>query len=256
MRAANLAAAATVLALAGAVTAPAQAEADFSGVWQVVGGGGGGSGAYDRNPESEWSAEPLPFTPEGRAAFDANHPGKGPRLFPNPRERNDPLTGGNPPGLYRTLVYSRPMELVQTEGKIVQVFEWGRAWRSIHTDGRPVPDDIPQGPFWYGHSVGRWDGDTLVVNTLALDSRAWLDEWGTPFTDDARIEERWRRVSPDTLQLQITVTDPALYTRPWTSMPITMRLQKKGVDLLEVIHAPIDEEEFERLITDPAGGLN
>jgi hypothetical protein len=232
----------------------ADAAADFSGVWTVVGGGGGGSDAFDKNPESEWTTEKLPFTRAGRAAFDANHPGKGPRLLKNPQQRNDPLTLGNPPGLYRTLVYSRPMEFVQTPGRLVQIFEWSRVWRPIYLDGRPVPKEITAGPYWYGHSVGRWEGDTLVVNTMALDSRAWLDEWGTPFTDDAQVVERWRRTAPDMLELQITVTDPEMYTKPWTSMPIKMKLQKKSVELTEIIHAPVDEALFDKLVAHPAGG--
>lgn len=243
-----------VFALVMAIAPQAQAAADLSGVWIFTGGGGGGSDAFKTNPESEWSTEKLPFTPKGRAAFEANHPGKGVRLFKNPRERNDPLTSGNPPGLYRTLVYSRPMEFVQAPGRLIQTFEWSRVWRPIYLDGRPVPKDMPAGPYWYGHSVGHWEGDILVVNTLALDSRAWLDEWGTPFSDDARIEERWRRVSPERLELKITVTDPAMYTKPWTSMPINMKLQKKGVEPLEVIHAPVDEATFDSLIAHPAGG--
>ncbi len=242
-------------ALALAAAPQARPAADLSGVWTVAGGGGGaGSNDFRKNPESQWSAEKLPFTPQGRAAFDANHPGKGPRLLHNPRERNDPLVKGNPPGLYRTLVYPRPMQFIQAQGMLVQVFEWSRVWRPIYIDGRPVPKDVPAGPFWYGHSVGRWEGDTLVVDTLGLDSRAWFDEWGTPFTDDTHVQERWRRVSPEVLQLQLTVTDPALYTKPWTSMPVNLRLQKKGTELTEIIHAPIDEADFEQIITSPAGG--
>ncbi len=243
-------------ALVLSIASQAKAAADLSGVWIVSGGGGGGSSTFRNNPESEWSTEKLPFTPQGRAAFEANRPGKGPRLFNNPQERTDPLTLGNPPGLYRTLVYSRPMEFVQTPGRLVQVFEWSRVWRPIYTDGRPVPKDMPAGPYWYGHSVGHWEGDTLVVNTMSLDSRAWLDEWGTPFSDDARIEERWQRVAPDMLQLKITVTDPSMYSKPWTSMPINMKLQKKGSELKEVIHAPIDEATFDALIAKPAGGAS
>jgi hypothetical protein len=113
---------------------------------------------------------------------------------------------------------------------------------------------VPKGPYWYGHSVGRWEGDTLVVNTMALDSRAWFDEWGTPISDDARIEERWQRVAPDQLRLQITVTDPAIYATPWTSMPIMLKRQKPGVELEEVIHAAMDEAAFDRIIATPAGG--
>jgi hypothetical protein len=230
----------------------AKPAVNLSGVWSPVGVGGGGGGTSAKYPESEWSVEKLPFTAKGRAAFEANHPGKGPRLFPTP-ERNDPLSQANPPGLYRTLVYSRPSEIIQSADKIVQVFEWGRVWRSIYTDGRPVPKDIAEAPYWYGYSVGHWDGDTLVVNTLALDGRAWLDEWGTPFTDNARIEERWQRTAPDSIKLTITVTDPELYSKPWTSSPVIYRRQKPGVEPQEIIMAPIDEIPFNADIALPAG---
>lgn len=239
---------ATGVALLLIAAAPlAMAAGDVSGVWLFSAGSKG-------NPESQWSKEKLPFTAKGRAAFEANKPGKGPRLLHNPQLRNDPLITGNPPGLYRNIIYFRPMEFIQVSGRVIQVFEWSRIWRPIYVDGRPIPKDVPAGPFWYGHSVGHWEGETLVVNTMALDSRAWFDEWGTPITDDARVEERWERVAPDTLQLKITVTDPALYTRPWTSMAINYKLQKKGVELEEIIHAPMDEAAFNDTIANPAGG--
>jgi hypothetical protein len=127
-------------------------------------------------------------------------------------------------------------------------------WRTIYVDGRKVPDDIAAGPYWYGYSVGHWENDTLVVTTMALDGRAWLDEWGTPFSDDARIEERWRRVAADKLELRITMRDPATYARTWTSVPIEYKLQK-GVEPGEIIFSPIDEKAFNDAIRNPAGGL-
>jgi hypothetical protein len=223
----------------------------LAGVWNISGGGGGGGGSFSGRPESEWSTETLPFTAAGLAAFNENKPGKGPRMRP-PALGNDPLGGANPPGLYRTLIYSRPFEIVQVQGKLLQVFEWGRVWRAIYTDGRTVPDDIPQGPFWYGYSVGKWEGETLVVTTLALDGRAWLDEWGTPFSDEARIEERWQRVAPDKLQMKMTVRDPAYYSKPWTSATVTYSLQR-DVEPMEIIFSPIDENAFNEAIRNPAG---
>jgi hypothetical protein len=231
--------------------AVAQQASDLNGVWLTTGGGGGGGNAFASRPQSEWSTETLPFTPKGLEIFRANKPGKGPRQV-DVALRNDPIGGANPLGLYRTLVYSRPFEMVLLPGKVIQLFGWGRIWRTIYTDGRPVPDDVAEGPFWYGYSVGKWQGDTLLVTTLALDGRAWLDEWGTPYSDDARIEERWRRIAPDKLQLTITVRDPALYSRPWTSSPVTYALQR-GVEPSEIIFAPMDETTFNETIRDPAG---
>ena len=220
---------------------------DFGGVWSRDSGTGG-------FPQSQWSDTELPFTPLGRQVFDSNISGKGPRQQ-MPANGNDPLGNANPPGLYRTLVYGRPWEIIQTGDKLVQVFEWGKHWRYIYTDGREVPERIDSGPFWYGYSVGEWQGDTLVVQTLALDGRAWMDEWGTPFSDEARIEERWTRADNNTLELTITVTEPALYSRPWTSVVKTYGLQDPNAisgQLYEQIFAPIDEEEFNERIRDPA----
>lgn len=245
----------STIALAVLVLLPAVARAqttpDLSGVW--VRGGGGGRGG----PMSEWSSEELPFTPAGLARFDSNKPGKGPRQN-FPALGNDPLGDSNPPGLYRTLVYNRPIEIIQLDDKVVQLFEWDKSWRTIWTDGRDVPDDVPTGPFWYGYSVGRWEGDTLVVTTVALDGRAWFDEWGTPFSDATRVEERWRRASEDTLELTLTVDDPETFTRPWVSDTSTYRLQDPRPldgEVLEMIFAPIDENLFNTRIRDAAAGL-
>jgi hypothetical protein len=245
--------------LAGGALAPAFAQqpaakpsSGLAGIWQLGNGLGGGNAGLNKRPQSQWSDSQLPFSAEGLKALNANKPGKGPRGI-KPALGNDPLGTANPPGLYRTLVYGRPFEIAQLGDKLLQVFEWGKSWRAIYTDGRPVPDDVPAGPYWYGYSVGKWEGDTLVVTTLGLDNRAWLDEWGTPFGPDARIQERWTRTAPDKIQVTITVTDPAIYSKAWTSSPIVYTLQKKGVEPEEIIFAPMDELAFNHDIRDPAG---
>jgi len=236
------------IVILGLSTALASAQtADLTGVWLRA----SGSNNY---PMSQWNPAELPFTTAGRAVFDANNPGKGPRQD-MPAFGNDPLGQANPPGLYRTLVYGRPMELVQMDGKVIQLFEWGKHWRTVWTDGRAVPDSLVAGPFWYGYSVGEWQGDTLVVKTVGLDGRAWLDEWGTPYTDFTEIEERWHRADAQTLELTITVTDPELYSQAWTSDVKTFALQATDSlngELMEQIFAPIDEIEFNESIRDRA----
>jgi hypothetical protein len=239
----------TLLVSFTVLAALAQAQAQdnsLSGVWLRE----SGSGGY---PQSQWSPTALPFTAAGQATFDGNRPGKGPRQQ-MPAFGNDPLGQANPPGLYRTLVYGRPMELVQLPDRVIQLFEWGKHWRTIWTDGREVPDALVAGPFWYGYSVGQWQDDTLVVKTVGLDGRAWLDEWGTPYTDLTEIEERWKRVG-STLQLTITLTDPELYAEPWTSDVKTYALQASDSlngELMEQIFAPIDEQQFNEDIRDRA----
>jgi hypothetical protein len=222
---------------------------DLSGVWNRSGGGGTGGNAAKGS--TQWGGELPAYTPDGLARYNANRPGKGPRQIP-PANGNDPLGESNPPGLYRTLVYNRPFELIQTKDKVTQLFEWAKIWRNIWTDGRPVPEDVPAGPYWYGYSVGKWEGDTLVVTTLGLDDRAWMDEWGTPFSSDARFTERWKKTGPDRIELTITVNDPATFAKPWTSAPITFSRQKDEV--LEMIFAPIDEKVFNERVRNPAAG--
>jgi hypothetical protein len=222
-------------------------DSGLTGVWLRA----SGSNNY---PMSQWSPEELPFTAAGRAAFDANKPGKGPRQQ-MPAFGNDPLGQANPPGLYRTLVYGRPIELVQLPDRVIQLFEWGKHWRTIWTDGRAVPDALVAGPFWYGYSVGEWQGDTLVVKTVGLDGRAWLDEWGTPYTDLTEVEERWHRADAQTLELTLTVTDAELYTQPWTSDTKTYSFETPDSlngELMEQIFAPIDEIQFNQDIRDRA----
>ena len=222
---------------------------DLSGVWLQRGGGTGS------NPISEWTKEQLPFTPKGKAEFDARKPGKGPRAG-LPAKGNDPLGDANVPGLLRTLVYGRPFQFIHASDKVVQLFEWFRIWREVWTDGRQMPED--PGPRFYGYSIGKWDGDTFVIETAGLDARLWGDEWGMPFSEEMRVVERWRRLDRDNMELAITFTDPVMYTKPWTTDTKRFRLQPKGSpngEMLEVIFAPIDEQDFNREIRDPSNGV-
>jgi hypothetical protein len=87
--------------------------------------------------------------------------------------------------------------------------------RQIFTDGRSIPTDDPQ-PWWYGYSVGRWEDDTLVVETAGFRDDGWLDVFGTPLTNAAKVTERIRRPSYGRMEIDVTVDDPKVYTRPWT----------------------------------------
>jgi hypothetical protein len=146
----------------------------------------------------------APFTAAGRAAFDANKPGYGPRRA---MQRNDPMGRCEPLGLVRHLV----AEIVAPHAtfEIVQTPIW--------LDGRVLPSGDALYPKWNGFSVGRFEGDELVVDSVGLDARTWLDKLGYPHTENMRVEERYRRVDADTLELVITITDPEYYTAPWRS---------------------------------------
>jgi hypothetical protein len=94
------------------------------------------------------------------------------------------------------------------------LYEMNANYRQVFTDGRPLPDD-PQ-PSWQGYSIGKWDGDTLVVDSIGFRDGQWLDMSGTPLTDAAKVRERIRRPDFGHLEVEVTVDDSKAYTRPWT----------------------------------------
>jgi len=121
--------------------------------------------------------------------------------------------------------------LVQTPGLLLILSERNAMYRQIFTDGRPLPED-PQ-PSWNGYSTGKWDGDTLVVQSNGFREDGWLDRGGTPATDALKITEKFRRVNFGRLEIDVTVDDSKAYTRPWTVKLIqTLALD---TDLLDYI---------------------
>jgi hypothetical protein len=120
-----------------------------------------------------------------------------------------------PVGFMQQHTHSQPRKIVQTKDDLVIMYEANAGVRQILLDGRPLPRNDPQ-PWWQGYSVGRWDGDTLVVETLGFRDDGWLDVDGSPFTTNTKLTERFRRVNYGRLELDITVEDAKAYTRPWT----------------------------------------
>jgi hypothetical protein len=127
---------------------------------------------------------------------------------------NDPLTRCLPAGIVRLHVFPLFRKMVQVPGLLVILNELNASYRQIFTDGRPLPAD--PNPTWNGYSSGKWEGDTLVVQTTGFRDGLWLDTGDSPLTDAARITERFRRVNYGTLEIQMTVDDPKAYTKPWT----------------------------------------
>jgi hypothetical protein len=236
--------------------APPAAD-DLTGVW-VLKGGGGGAAANDHI--SSWVDKDNPtLTPLGAQLMASHKPSRGPRTVV-PALENDPQAGGNPPGLVRTLGYGEyGMKFIKLPDSMFQVFEWYNHWRQIWTDGRKSPDWDSIGPYWYGYSVGNFKGDEFEVQTESLDNRAWLDDWGTPFSEAMKLVEHWRRVDHDTLALKFTINDPMVYTQSWTTKEIRYKYQSKGSqrgELVEAAFAPIDEQEFIENLRDGGAGKN
>ena len=139
-----------------------------------------------------------------------------------------------PLGLMQLHLHPQPRKIIQTPGVIVILYEAQGGVRQIFTDGRALPNNDPQ-PWWYGYSVGHWDGDTLVVETTGFRDDVWLDVNGSPLTNTGKMTERFRRPNFGSLQIDITIEDPKSYTKPFT-VRVNQRLMP-DTDLIEFVCA-------------------
>jgi hypothetical protein len=135
----------------------------------------------------------------------------------------------------------QPKEIIQLPHKTIMVHESNYMIRTIYTDGRALPKQGEPQPYWHGYSVGRWDGDTLVVDSNNFrgalgntPSDGWLDFNGSPFTDALRLTERFRRVNFGNLHVDITIDDPKAYTRPF-AIRVEQTVVADGSELIEFI---------------------
>ncbi len=173
----------------------------------------------------------LPFTPW---AADLRKQ----RMASN--SKDNPDANCLPLGFMQLHTHSQPRKIVQNVNDLVIMYEANSGLRTIYTDGRALPDNDPQ-PWWYGYSVGRYDGDTLVVQTVGLRDDGWLDVQGAPFTNRAKITEKFRRPTYGRIEIDVTIDDPKAYTRPWTvrvnwrlgadEEPIEFVCQENNVDV-------------------------
>lgn len=190
---------------------------DLSGMWEYVRREGlplprnGPLGQPLAGTSQFWDvstgmSEPLPFTAWGKEALTQ-------RIADN--SRGNPDAHCLPLGIMQLHTHPNPRRFVQTPGLIVMLWEANGSIRQIFTDGRPLPDNDPQ-PWYHGYSVGRWEGDTLVVDTTGFRDDGWLDVSGTPLTSAAKTIERFHRLNFGTLDIAVTVEDSKAYTKPWT----------------------------------------
>jgi hypothetical protein len=137
--------------------------------------------------------------------------------------KDDPEGFCLPPGMPRMNTTPFPFRIMQTPGLIAILYEGGaHLWRQIFMDGRAHPKD--PNPTWLGDSIGRWDGDTLVIDTVGFNGRFWIDAAGLPSTDALHVTERIRRVDLGHLEIEHTIDDPKAYTEPWkfTTHPVLL----------------------------------
>jgi hypothetical protein len=179
--------------------------------------------------------EGLPFTPWATEV-------KKQRMAVQQKDNPDALC--LPMGFMQFHTHGQPRKMIQTPDLVVIIYEANYGLRYIFTDGRTLPRQGDPQPWWYGYSVGRWEGDTLVVETNNLRGDGWLDVRGSPFTEQAKITERFRRVSFGKLEIDVTIDDPKAYTKP-----VTVRVnQQISVDS-EIIEFICNEnQQFRKLI--------
>ena len=232
-------------------TAPAASSAlshDLSGVWMQY-PDGPAPGVPGMNAIDERFRPP--FTPWGQARFDAARPMQGPTAVAG--EENAPTLHCDPDGPPRVLNLPNPFEIIQIPGRVLMFFELGHVWRTIWTDGRALPKDPD--PTWLGYSVGKWEGDTFVVDTIGFNDKLWVDVYGSPRSDRMHLTERYRRLNHDTLEMQITMDDPKAYTKIWVNPPKLHKLEPAW-EIAEWFCVIDEENAYSDAIRKPAGGIS
>jgi hypothetical protein len=230
--------------LEGPAPRAADGHPDLTGVWEIYfnsiaaapppGQASPSRSLQDGNPaDNQLGLTPStppsdPNAPPRATFFDigANIPG-GPPFQPWAKALREERVANNqkdnpdahclPMGFMQLHGHPQPRKIVQTPKLIVIMYEGNQGLRQIFTDGRPLPevnDDLQ--PWWYGYSVGHWEGDTLVVESVGFRDDGWLDVYGSPLTDKGKLIERWRRPDFGHLEIDVTVDDPKAYTKPFT----------------------------------------
>jgi hypothetical protein len=196
---------------------------DFSGLWNRPFGGGGGRGRGGP-PAPTTTPEGIPLSTFGEVA------GRGYALPIQPwaaelkkkrmadNNKDNPDVWCLPIGIMQYHNHPQPRQIVQTKNLTLITYEANYGLRYIYTDGRPAPNNDPT-PWWFGYSRGWYEGDTFVVETTNFNGEeraGWLDVNGSPYTDQLKMTERFRRPNFGTLEIDVTIDDPKAYTKPFT----------------------------------------
>jgi len=200
---------------------------DFSGVWLGV------YGHFDLEQRMLKGGE-VPLNAAGKA------------LMASRQSKDDPEANCLPTGVPRTAPY--PWRMLQTPTHVFILFEGNiHSYRQIFVDGRKHPDDPD--PTWYGHSIGHYEGMTLVVDTIGFNDKFWFDSTGRPHSEKLHTVERFTRTDLATLVVETTIDDPTFYTKPFT-ISYSARL-RPGEELMEYICQ--ENEQDTKHLQGPAG---
>jgi hypothetical protein len=181
---------------------------DFNGVWELP---------YTPDLERPFKG-PLPLTPFGADKYKTHLGG------------DDPHGYCQPTGPTRAFHSPFPFQLVQSAGMLVVLFEIDHNFRRIFTDGRPHPQDLDL--TWYGDSIGHYEGNKLLVDTIGISERSWLDTAGHQHSDKLHTTEVFEKTGPDTYTWTVTYNDPVYFTKPWS---VTLAAKRQKYDIMEMI---------------------
>ena len=202
---------------------------DFSGVWAVE----GGSPSWDPSDSRGVKPEQLPMTPWALEKFKAARPPFG--AHGTFEAVNDPVQKYcDPPGITRLYNYPWQFSLVQTPGAVYILYEFPDLWRPI-----ALNREHPKNPdsTWIGDSIGKYEGDTFVIDTIGFNDKTWIDQVGHPHSDALHLIERFRRLDQNTLELSVTFDDSKAYTKSFTGK----RVFKRSSSPLEVTPCSLTE---------------
>ncbi len=221
--------------LAAPAPRTADGKPDFSGIWLASNHLPcppllrDGDDCLEKTPLSAWAYRidaglqgGLPFQPWAAAIAKRRS---------DDHSKDDPhaqCLPSNPPRAYTLPHYQK---VIQLPGFIAMLSEFNASFRQIFTDGRPLPRDAQ--PTWMGYSVGRWEGDTFVVDTIGQNGKTWLDMRGLPATEALRVTERFTRPTVGRILIDVTIDDPKAYSKPW-NVRLSWDLQP-DIELIESI---------------------
>ena len=210
----------------------AKSAPDLSGVWNRA-GGRTAAGILEDDPGGVpflglTKQEPS-LQPAALKIYQSNRQGVADARAKG-RDDSDPSTSCFPPGPTRIFTAPRPFEVRQAPDVVYIVSEIDHWVRRIYMDGRAHPDGYPS--TWMGHSIGKYDGDALVVDTVAVNEGTWIDSLGHPHSDELHLVERFRRANPKSLEYEVTVEDSKDYTKPWTGKK-AYQLQPASLEMKE-----------------------
>ena len=177
---------------------------DFSGVWFI-----------EKYTRTILPKEDPPFQPWSQDVYKAHVLAN---TTADPDSGPDPTARCIPPGVPRIMLHPFPFEIVNARDRVVFIFEYQSLVRQIFTDGRGHPKDFDA--TYMGNSTGKYEGDTLVVDTVGMNDKTWLDAAGLPHSDSMHVLERYRRIDRNTLEATFTIEDPKAYTKTWTAQKL------------------------------------